>query len=52
MTKELLDQLQVVCMGHPAVDLLALQDKMWTMHITTDTIHQYIMALEKAQLQA
>ena len=51
-TKELLDQLQVVCTGHHAIDLLDLQDEMWTMHVITDTIPQYIVALEKAQLQA
>ena len=51
-TKELLDQLQVVCTGHHAIDLLALQDEMRTMHVSTDTILQYIAALEKAQLQA
>ena len=51
-TKELLDQLQVVCTGHHAINFLALQDKMRTMHITADTILQYIAALEKAQLQA
>ena len=52
MTKELLDQLQVVCKGHPAIYLLALQDKMRTIHVTTYTIPQYIVALEKAQLQS
>ena len=51
-TKELLEQLQVVCTGHHTLDLLALQDKMRTMHVSTDTIPQYIVALEKAQLQA
>ena len=51
-TKELLDQLHVVITGHRTIDLLALQDKMRTMHVTTDTIPQYIVALERAQLQA
>ena len=51
-TKDLLDQIQVVCTGHHAIDLLALQDEMRTMHVTTDTIPQYIVALDKAQLQA
>ena len=51
-TKELMDQLQVVYTGHHAICFLELQDKMRTMHITTDTILQYIAALEKAQLQA
>ena len=51
-TKELLDQLELVCTGHHAIDLLALQEKMRTMHISTDTIPQYIVDLEKAQLQA
>ena len=51
-TKELLDQIQVVCTGHHAIDLLSLQEKMCTMHFTTDTIPKYIAALEKAQLQA
>ena len=50
-TKELLDQLQVVCIGHHAIDLLALQDEMRMMHVSKDTIPQYIAALEKAQLQ-
>ena len=40
MTKEMLDQLQVVCTGHHAIDLLALQDEIWMMHFTTDTIPQ------------
>ena len=44
-TKELLYQLQVICTGHHAINLLAL------MHVSTDTIPQYIAALEKAQLQ-
>ena len=48
----MLDQLQVVCTRHHAIDLLDLQDKMRTMHVSTDTIPQYIAALEKAQLQA
>ena len=51
MNKELLDQLQVVCMGHHTIYLLALQDEMRTMHVTTGTIPQYIASLEKAQLQ-
>ena len=51
-TKELLDQIQVVCTGHHAIDLLALQDKIRTMHVTTDRIPQYIVELEKAQMQA
>ena len=51
-TKELLDQLQVVCTGHHAINWLSLQEKIRTMHVTTDTIPQYIVALEKAQLQA
>ena len=50
-TKELLDQLQVVCTGHHAIDLLALQDEMRTMHVSTDTIPQYTAALKKAHLQ-
>ena len=52
ISKELLDQLQVVCMGHHTIDFLALQEKMRTMHDTTDTIPQYIAALEKVRLQA
>ena len=52
MTNELLDQLQVVCTGHQDIDFLALQDKMWTMHVNTDKIPQYTTALEKAQLKA
>ena len=51
-TKELLDQLQVVYTGHHTIDLMALQDKMRNMHVTTDRIPQYITALKKAQLQA
>ena len=41
ISKELLDQIQVVCPG-----------KIRTMHVTTDTTPQYIAALEKVQLQA
>ena len=52
MTKELLYQLQVVCTGHHTINLLTLQDEMRTMHVTNDTIPQYIVALDKAQLQA
>ena len=51
-TKELLDQIQVVCTGHHTINLLAPQDEMRKMHVTTDTILQYIAVLEKAQLQA
>ena len=47
-----MDQLQVVCTGHHDIDLLALQDKIRTMHVSTDNIPKYIAALEKAQLQA
>ena len=47
-----MDQLQVVCTGHHAIDLLDLQEEMSTMHVSTDTIPQYIAVLEKAQLQA
>ena len=39
-------------MGHHAIYFLALQDKMRTMHVSTNTIMQYIAALEKAQMQA
>ena len=49
-TKELMEQIQVVCTGHHAIYLIALQDEMRTMHITTGTIPQYTAALEKAQL--
>ena len=52
MTKDMVDQLQVVCTGHQDIDFLALQDKMWTMHVNTDKIPQYTTALEKAQLKA
>ena len=51
-TEELLDQLQFLCTGHHTIDLLALQDEIRTMHVSTDTITQYIGALEKAQLKA
>ena len=51
-TKELMDQLRVVCTGHHAIDLLEFQDEMRAMRVTTDMIPQYIAALEKAQLQA
>ena len=51
-TKELLDQLQVVHTGHHAINLLVLQDKMRTMHVTINTIPQYIAVLDKAHLQA
>ena len=51
-TKELLDQLKVVCMGCHTIDFLELQDKMQTLHVSTDTILQYIAELEKAQLQS
>ena len=51
-TKELLDQLQVVCTGHHTIGLLKLQDEMRTMHVTTYTIPKYVATLEKAQLQA
>ena len=51
MMKELLDQLQVVCTGQYAIELLALQDEMRTIHVTTEKIPQYIVALEKVQLQ-
>ena len=49
-TKELMYQLQVVCTGHHTIELLALQDEMRTMHVSTDTIPQYIAVLEKVQL--
>ena len=46
-----MDQLQVVCTGHHTIDLLALQDEMRMIHVSTHTIMQYIAALEKAHLQ-
>ena len=52
MTNELMDQLQVVCRGHHEIDLMELQDEIQKMHITTDSIPQYIAVLEKAHLQA
>ena len=52
MTNELLDQLQVVWAGHHPINLLALQDEMRTMHVTTNIIPQYMEDLEKAQLQS
>ena len=39
-TKELLDQLQFLCTGHHTIDLLALQDEIRTMHVSTNTIPQ------------
>ena len=51
-TKDLLDQIQVVCTGYQTINLMDLQDKMWTMTVTKDTISQYIAAFEKSQLQA
>ena len=39
-TKDLLDQLQVVCTGHHTIYLLELQEGMPTMHVTTYTIPQ------------
>ena len=51
-TKEMLHQIQVVCTEHHTIYLPALQDKMRTMHVTIGKISQYIVALEKAQLQA
>ena len=51
MTKDLLDQLQVICMEHHTINLLAIKDKMRTMNVTTNTIPQYITALENSQLQ-
>ena len=44
-TKELLDQLQIICTGHHAINFLALQDEMRTLHVTIDTIPQYIAVL-------
>ena len=32
--------------------IFIVQEEMWMMHITTNTIPQYIAALDKAQLQA
>ena len=37
-TKELMDQLQVIFTRHHAINLLSPQEKMWTMHVITDTI--------------
>ena len=51
-TKELLDQIQVLCTEHHTINLLALQNKIQTVHIRTDTIPKYIAVLEKAQMQA
>ena len=47
-TKDLLDQIQVVCTGYQTINLMVLQYKMWTMLVTKDTISQYIVAFEKA----
>ena len=38
-----------MCTGLHAIDLLDLQDKMRDMHLTTDTIAEYVEALKDAQ---
>ena len=48
-TREILDAARKACNGLHAIDLLDLQDKMLDMHLTTDTIVEYIEALKDAQ---
>ena len=52
LAKTILDKLQEICLGNHDIEILALQDKMRTMHNEWETISQYIEALEYAQQQA
>ena len=51
-TREMLEHLQVICVGNHEIDMLELQDKMRVMHTEHYWISQYIRALEEAQQQA
>jgi hypothetical protein len=51
-TNELLQAARKACTGLHVIDLLDLQDKMRDMHLTTDTIADYIEALKDAQNKA
>ena len=51
-TREILDAARKACTGLHVIDLLDLQDKMQDMHLTTDTIADYIEALKDAQRKA
>ena len=48
-THKILDVARKACTGLHVIDLLDLQDKMRDMHLTTDTIADYIEALKDAQ---
>ena len=48
---EMLDHLRKTCLGAHEVDILDLQDEMRTFHMTTDSIPQYIEAMERAQVR-
>ena len=48
----MLENLRTHCLGAHEVDILELQDQMRILHTTTDSIPQYIKAMEKAQKQS
>ena len=49
---EMLDHLRKTCLGAHEIDILDLQDEMRTFHTTTDSIPQYVEAMERAQKQS
>ena len=51
-TREILDAARKACTGLHVIDLLNLQDKMRDMHLTTNTITEYIEALKDAKRKA
>ena len=51
-TRKILDAACKACTGLHVIDLLDLQYKMRDMHLTTDTIAEYIEALKDAQRKA
>ena len=50
--RKILDAARKACTGLHVIDLLDLQDKMRDMHLTTDTIVDYIEDLKDAQRKA
>ena len=48
----MLENLQGICVGNHAIDILDLQDKMRVIYTEHESIAQYIQALEEAQKQA
>ena len=51
-TRQILENLQGICVGNHAINILDLQEKMRIMHTEHELIAQYVRVLDKAHQQA